>query len=195
MGSFIVYTNLPIWQILNKLDLEVRPLLQALCPIKSQVLVDFIVELTTPIGEIPWILFIVKAFKQQGSKVGIILEGLDRVLLEQSLHFNFKANNNQAKYETLLARMYLAWEIGASRTYSRGGSLKLFKLKIPNLGNTLINLVQYLLFHTCPSRRKHTSRPPFQARYLPQYLPTERVVDCLHPQKKQRRWLRMLPIT
>ncbi|RDX65339.1 hypothetical protein CR513_56006, partial [Mucuna pruriens] len=37
------------------------------------------------------------------SKAGMILEGSNGVLIEQSLHFEFKANNNQAEYETLLA--------------------------------------------------------------------------------------------
>ncbi|RDY13114.1 Retrovirus-related Pol polyprotein from transposon 17.6, partial [Mucuna pruriens] len=39
---------------------------------------------------------------KKGSGVGIILEGLGGVLIEQSIRFGFKASNNQAEYETLL---------------------------------------------------------------------------------------------
>lgn len=43
-----------------------------------------------------------------------MLEGPDGVLLEQSLHFGFKASNNQAEYEALIAGINLAREMGAS---------------------------------------------------------------------------------
>ncbi|RDX59136.1 hypothetical protein CR513_61895, partial [Mucuna pruriens] len=48
----------------------------------------------------------------KGSGAGIILEGRDGVLIEQSLYFEFKANNNQAGCEALLAGMKLAGELG-----------------------------------------------------------------------------------
>ncbi|RDX90400.1 rnhA, partial [Mucuna pruriens] len=50
-----------------------------------------------------------------GSGAGVILEGPDGILIEQSLHFDFKASNNQAEYEALLAGMRLALEIEAKR--------------------------------------------------------------------------------
>ncbi|RDX94110.1 hypothetical protein CR513_23542, partial [Mucuna pruriens] len=49
---------------------------------------------------------------QMGSGVGIILEGLERVMIEQSLRFEFRASNNQAKYEALLAGVKLAKKLG-----------------------------------------------------------------------------------
>jgi len=51
--------------------------------------------------------------KQQGSGAGIVLEGPNGVLIEQALHFAFKASNNQAEYESLIAGMLLAKEMGA----------------------------------------------------------------------------------
>jgi ribonuclease HI len=48
----------------------------------------------------------------RGSGAGVILEGPDGVLIEQSLRFPFKASNNQAEYEVLLAGMKLAKEMG-----------------------------------------------------------------------------------
>ncbi|RDX94355.1 rnhA, partial [Mucuna pruriens] len=49
-----------------------------------------------------WLLLVDEASNQAGSGVGIILEGPNGVLIEQSLHFEFKASNNQAEYEALL---------------------------------------------------------------------------------------------
>ncbi|RDX84096.1 hypothetical protein CR513_34905, partial [Mucuna pruriens] len=47
-----------------------------------------------------------------------------RVLIEQSLHFEFKANNNQAEYEVLLVGMKLAKELEV-RTLTAKSDLKL----------------------------------------------------------------------
>ncbi|RDX57639.1 hypothetical protein CR513_63103, partial [Mucuna pruriens] len=85
--------------------------------IKAQALVNFITKLA-PIGYSSsggreWFLFVDGASNQCGIGVGVILEGLDRVLVEQSLWFKFKANNNQAEYEVLLAEMKLVKELDA----------------------------------------------------------------------------------
>ena len=45
---------------------------------------------------------------------GIILEGPKGVIIEQSLRFGFKASNNQAEYEDLIACLQLAKEMGAT---------------------------------------------------------------------------------
>ncbi|RDY00614.1 hypothetical protein CR513_16179, partial [Mucuna pruriens] len=55
-----------------------------------------------------WYLSVDGSSNQVGSGVGIVLEGPAGVLIEQSLHFEFKANNNQAEYEELIAMMKLA---------------------------------------------------------------------------------------
>jgi ribonuclease HI len=41
----------------------------------------------------------------------VVLQGPDRVLLEQSLRFAFKASNNHGEYKALLAGMKLAKEM------------------------------------------------------------------------------------
>lgn len=41
-----------------------------------------------------------------------MLEGLGNILIEQSLHFEFKTCNNQAGYEVLIIEMNLAKEMG-----------------------------------------------------------------------------------
>ncbi|RDX89905.1 hypothetical protein CR513_28300, partial [Mucuna pruriens] len=50
---------------------------------------------------------------QARSGAGVILKGPNGVLIDQSLHFEFKASNNQAKYEALLAGIKLATKLEA----------------------------------------------------------------------------------
>jgi len=66
-----------------------------------------------------WVLSIDGSSNQQGSGVGVILEGPNGLLIEKALRFAFKACNNQAKYETLIARMLLAKEMGAKVCWRR----------------------------------------------------------------------------
>ena len=58
----------------------------------------------------------------QGSGAGIILEGPNGVLIEQALRFAFKASNNQAEYEALIAGMLLAKEMGAQSLLAKSDS-------------------------------------------------------------------------
>ncbi|MCH94258.1 gag-pol polyprotein, partial [Trifolium medium] len=85
--------------------------------IKSQALADFILELTSPPGDPntqPWTLSVDGASNLRGSGAGVVLEGPDGILIEQSLRFAFKASNNQEEYEVLLAGMRLAKEMDVS---------------------------------------------------------------------------------
>ncbi|RDX66493.1 rnhA, partial [Mucuna pruriens] len=54
---------------------------------------------------VDWYLLVDGSSNHTRSGAGIILEGPTGVLVEQSLHFEFKASNNQAEYEALLAGM------------------------------------------------------------------------------------------
>jgi len=58
----------------------------------------------------------------RGSGAGIVLEGPEGVLIEQSLRFAFKASNNQAEYEALIAGMLLAKEMGITRLLVKSDS-------------------------------------------------------------------------
>jgi len=60
-----------------------------------------------------WVLSVDGSSNQQESEDGVILEGLKGLLIEQALKFVFKASNNQAEYEALIAGMLLAKEFGA----------------------------------------------------------------------------------
>jgi len=74
-------------------------------------------------GKFQWVLSVDESSNKQGSSAGIILEGPNGLLIEQALRFAFKANNNQAEYEALVARMLLAKELGARSLLVKSDSL------------------------------------------------------------------------
>ena len=85
---------------------------------KGQVIVDLVVECTIPQpkenplqgeGEMrPWVLHVDGASNGQGGGAGIVLESPDGLVTEQALRFGFKASNNAAEYEAVLAGLDLA---------------------------------------------------------------------------------------
>ncbi|XP_068504530.1 uncharacterized protein [Phaseolus vulgaris] len=128
--TVVVMTNLPIQKVLQKPDVAGRMVrwtvelsefdiqYEPRGSIKEQVYADFVAELS-PGGEqeveagSQWSLSVDGSSNQQRSGAGIVLEGPDCVLIEQALRFAFKASNNQAEYEALIAGMLLAKEMGA----------------------------------------------------------------------------------
>ncbi|XP_068503685.1 uncharacterized protein [Phaseolus vulgaris] len=88
---------------------------------------DFVAELS-PGGEqeveagSQWLLSVDGSSNQQGSGAGIVLEGPNGVLIEQALRFAFKASNNQAEYEALIAGMLQALEMGAQNLLVKSDS-------------------------------------------------------------------------
>ncbi|XP_068503721.1 uncharacterized protein [Phaseolus vulgaris] len=113
------------WAIeLSEFDVQYEPI----GPIKGQVYADFIVELSLAAThqEEPnsrWVLSVDGSSNQQGSGVGVILEGPNGLLIEQALRFAFKASNNQAEYEALIAGMLLAKQMGAKSLLAKSDSL------------------------------------------------------------------------
>jgi ribonuclease HI len=78
------------------------------------VLAYFVLEKTTPshVTSIePWILSVDGASNLRGSGAGVVVEGPDGVMIEQSLRFAFRASNNQAEYEALITGMKLSREM------------------------------------------------------------------------------------
>ncbi|RDX79463.1 Retrovirus-related Pol polyprotein from transposon 17.6, partial [Mucuna pruriens] len=145
--SIVVRTDMPIQQVLRKPDLAGRMVAWSVQlsefdisferrgPIKAQALADFMTELLTeqqqPAEELTaaqremdeeWYLSVDGSSNQAGSGARVILEGPNGVLVEQSLHFDFKASNNQAEYEALLAGMKLALEIEAKKLIAKSDS-------------------------------------------------------------------------
>jgi len=102
------------WAVeLSEFDIQYEPR----GSIKGQVYSNFVAELSP--GGAPelelgsqWLLSVDGSSNQQGSGAGIVLEGPNGVLIEQALRFAFKASNNRAEYEALIAGMLLAKEMG-----------------------------------------------------------------------------------
>lgn len=90
--------------------------------IKGQVVADFIVEFNfanqspqagpesskTIESDIPWTLFVDSSSTNERSGAGIILRSPEGFTVQQALRFEFKATNNEAEYEALLAGIHLA---------------------------------------------------------------------------------------
>jgi len=97
-------------------------------PIKGQIYADFLVELSSADAHqeeanFRWVLSVDGSSNQQGSGAGVILEGPNGLLIEQALRFTFKASNNQAEYEALIAGMLLAKYMGAQSLLAESDSL------------------------------------------------------------------------
>nr|KYP63475.1 Transposon Ty3-I Gag-Pol polyprotein [Cajanus cajan] len=102
------------WSVeLSQFDIHFEPR----GPVKAQSMADFINEFTPQAVPKPltWTLHVDGSTNQQGSRAGIILEGPGKILVELSLCFDFKASNNQAEYEALLAGLRLAKDLGVTR--------------------------------------------------------------------------------
>jgi len=136
----IVMTDLPIRKALQKPDVAGRMARWAVelsefdihykprGPIKGQIYADFVVELSSAAthqegSDFKWELSVDGSSNQQGSEIGVILEGPDGLLIEQALRFAFKASNNQAEYAALIAGMLLAKEMGAKGLLAKSDSL------------------------------------------------------------------------
>jgi len=138
--TVVVMTNLPIQKVLQKSDVAGTMVRWAVemsefdiqyeprGSIKGQGYADFVAELS-PGGDTQKVelgsqsmLSVDESSNQQGSGAGIILEGPNGVLIEQALRFAFKASNNQAEYEALIAGMLLAKEMGAQSLLAKSDS-------------------------------------------------------------------------
>ncbi|CAA7034283.1 unnamed protein product [Microthlaspi erraticum] len=98
------------WAIeLSEYDIEYRSRTCA----KSQVLADFLIELPTEGSSeqhtsATWTLHVDGSSSIQGAGVGIRLTSPTGEILEESLRLNFRASNNEAEYEALIAGLRLA---------------------------------------------------------------------------------------
>lgn len=87
--------------------------------VKSQTLLDFVVEMTIPAPmEAPpispvWNIYVDGSCGKGGSGVGVTITAPDGVVVDQVLQIKFKTANNQAEYEALIAGLHLAAELGA----------------------------------------------------------------------------------
>ncbi|XP_068486400.1 uncharacterized protein [Phaseolus vulgaris] len=108
------------WSVeLSEFDIHYQPR----GAIKSQCLADFSAELTPlPTLSGGWTLYVDGSSNKTACGAGVVLEGLDDPLLEQALQFGFRATNNQAEYEALLAGLKLAYNMGAREVVCKNDS-------------------------------------------------------------------------
>ncbi|CAL9009289.1 unnamed protein product [Prunus brigantina] len=110
---------------------------------KGQAVADFISEFTGPARSVPstasanppipsadpsssaevafdyssphWTLYVDGSSNRQGSGAGLVLKTPDDTAIEYAIRFQFRASNNEAEYEALLAGLRLAQHTGAER--------------------------------------------------------------------------------
>ncbi|XP_018454115.1 uncharacterized protein LOC108825305 [Raphanus sativus] len=88
---------------------------------KSQVLADFLIELTPEleqdlaVSSRNWILHVDGSSTNKGSGAGVQLQSPTGELIRQSFSFGFPASYNEAEYESLLAGLRLAKTVRAKR--------------------------------------------------------------------------------
>jgi len=75
--------------------------------------------------------------------VGVVLERPNKLLIEQSLIFKFKASNNQAEYEALIAGMDLTREMGAENLRARSDSQQVTSQMIGEYQTKDAHLIKY----------------------------------------------------
>ena len=102
------------WAIeLSEFDIRYKPRVA----VKGQILEDFIIEFTpaqtteaTQLAlDLPiWKLSIDGVANTQGSDTGLILTSPNGIDTEYALRFGFRASNNEAKYEAVIAGLNLA---------------------------------------------------------------------------------------
>ncbi|KAM1798093.1 hypothetical protein ACFX12_032194 [Malus domestica] len=103
---------------------------------KGQAVADFIADFTYPVdiastpeavASLPseaqkvesttsaWSLYVDGSSNQQGCGAGLVLTTPDKVAMEYAIRFKFKASNNEAEYEALLAGLRLAKHLGVKQ--------------------------------------------------------------------------------
>ena len=115
------YTGrIAIWNtILGAFDIKYMPRTS----IKGQVLVDLVAEFVEPPMEMVageksmdgklvgavfilrppcWKVYVDGTANQRGSRVGLVLESPEKIIIEKSLRLGFSATNNEAEYQVLL---------------------------------------------------------------------------------------------
>ncbi|RDX96178.1 hypothetical protein CR513_21189, partial [Mucuna pruriens] len=164
--------------------------------LKIRALTNILVEMTSSPKVDPWwTLYVDDSSNPKGGGVVIILEGLVGVTFEYSLKFDFKASNNQAKYEALVIGLDLAQEVGARRVCCHTNS----QLVVEHIKETYQRFDGSEVQHVPHTNNSHantlvrmaTTKIPHRRTILHRVLPSL-VVDkpeILHAKTEDREWM------
>ncbi|XP_042460696.1 uncharacterized protein LOC122044241 [Zingiber officinale] len=123
--TIIVMTNSPLSRILLNPEASGRMIkwttelsefniqYQPRTAIKAQSLANFVIEVQDPQPEVTWKVYVDGSSTQQGSGVGILLISPKEERMQLSIRLDYRATNNEAEYEALIARLQTARHIGA----------------------------------------------------------------------------------
>ncbi|XP_022880864.1 uncharacterized protein LOC111398160 [Olea europaea var. sylvestris] len=141
--SIKVLTNFSLKQVLQKMEAlgcllkwaiefsEFNLLFRPRHAIKGQALADFVAEFAIepemeaamkPAEPPTWNLFVDGSSGEIGSGAGIVLKSLEGHKLNCTVRFGFKASNNAAEYEALLAGLRLAKQMQVKRVLASSDS-------------------------------------------------------------------------
>ena len=59
-----------------------------------------------------WKMYVDGVANQRGSRVGLVLTSLEKIVIKKSLRLGFSAINNEAEYEVLLVRITMVQRMG-----------------------------------------------------------------------------------
>ncbi|XP_057418338.1 uncharacterized protein LOC130712521 [Lotus japonicus] len=195
-----VKTDVPLRQVLQKPDLSGRLVSWSVKlseydiqyeprgQVTIQSLVDFVAELTPTEGEKTqgeWVMSVDGSSNDTGSGAGITIESPDKMVIEQSLKFEFKASNNQSEYEALIAGLRLAIELGVQKLFIKGDSQLVVKqvkgeyqVKDPQLSKYL-EVVHRLMMEIEKIKIEHIPRSQNErADVLAKLASTGRLGNC-----------------
>ena len=72
--------------------------------------------------KLDWILYFNRSSNWTRREVVIFLEGLEGIMMDHSLHFDFQTTTNLAKYEALIDGLKLARDIGVKSLVAQSNS-------------------------------------------------------------------------
>ncbi|XP_075478812.1 uncharacterized protein LOC142519663 [Primulina tabacum] len=123
----VVLTNSPLGRILTHSDMSGRLVkwttelgeydiqYEPRTAIKAQALADFLAETVHQENEDPWKVYVDGSSSKDGSGVGVVLISPAGEEVKLAVRLDFRASNNEAEYEAVLAGLRAARNVGATR--------------------------------------------------------------------------------
>ncbi|XP_073064019.1 uncharacterized protein [Primulina eburnea] len=123
----VVLTNSPLGRILTHSDMSGRLIkwttelgeydiqYEPRTSIKAQALADFLAETVHLENEDPWKVYVDGSSSKDGSGVGVVLISPAGEEVKLAVRLDFRASNNEAEYEAVLAGLRAARNVGATR--------------------------------------------------------------------------------